>query len=117
MTKKKQTQQNKTEKKQSKRPDKITDLIGKVRKAVESGNVLETKHSKERQSERGISRLGVFHVLKTGFHQPRKDTYNEQESTLAYSIRGKTLDEQKLRVIVAIDPNGLLIITVIKLDR
>lgn len=57
------------------------------------------------------------YVLKTGWHEKRKDTYDEIEyKTWNYAIRGKTVDARELRVIVSFAEDGMLIITVIELE-
>ena len=98
------------------RKEKKKNLLELIRKCVESGKYLDTRHSGKRQREREIARPEVLYVLRNGFHEKRKDQYNEEYTEWKYSIRGKTVDERLLRVIVSFDPNNMLIITAIELE-
>jgi hypothetical protein len=98
-----------------KRTSKVENLLERVRSCIESGRYLDTVHAAVRKGERGITRPEILYVLKHGYHEKYKDSYNEHYKTWDYSIRGVTLEERSLRVIVAFDPHGLLIITAIDL--
>jgi phage terminase large subunit-like protein len=78
---------------------------------------LDTRHATERQEERSITRPELLKVLRTGFHEKKKDQFKEEYQAWNYAIRGKTVDERNLRVIVSFDLNGMLIISAIDLDR
>lgn len=54
-------------------------------------------------------------VLMNGHHEKRKDKFRDEFSNWAYAIKGKTIDNRKLRVIVSFDSDGMMIITVIDL--
>ena len=56
-------------------------------------------------------------MLKNGYHERIKDSYDEQHKEWNYAVRGKTLEKKILRVVVSFDPRGLLIITAIDLDN
>jgi hypothetical protein len=56
-------------------------------------------------------------VLRNGYHERIKDTWDEKFYSWNYSIKGKTVDRKPCRIIVNLDVNGLLIITVIRLSR
>ena len=71
--------------KKRQRPPKLTDLMDKVREAVADG-----------------------------YHEARKDTFEEPYNAWNYAIRGKTLDQRDLRVVVSFDDSGMLIITTIE---
>jgi hypothetical protein len=67
--------------------------------------------------ERVISLPEVFHVLRNGFHEKRKDKYEELYKAWSYSIRGKTVDNRRLRIVVSFESEtGMLIITAVDLD-
>lgn len=104
-----------TKKKPSKRPPKETNLLEKVRQAIQSGDYLDVVHAQERQQERQITRPEYEYVLQTGFHEKAKDEFKPEYQTWNYAIRGKTIDQRELRVIVTFE-DGLLIITVIDLE-
>lgn len=101
---------------------KHPNLLEEVRNAVSMRKVFLTSHAIDRISERLIphemSVEDVFYVLKTGFHESRKDIWDTTHSVWNYAIRGKTLDGISLRVPVAIevDSSGVVVITVINLD-
>lgn len=72
-----------------------------------------TTHALIRQYERKITVADVVHVLKTGYEDKKKTCFDENNSSWKYAIRGKTkIDAHDIRVIVAFDEFGILIITV-----
>jgi hypothetical protein len=52
-----------------------------------------------------------------GYHEKKKDKFNNFHHVWNYSVRGKTVDRRELRVIVSFDENGMLIITAIELKK
>lgn len=58
----------------------------------------------------------MYVLTKSGWHEKRKDSYSEEFKAWNYAIRGSTIDEREIRVIVSFDDSGLLIITVIDLE-
>ena len=59
----------------------------------------------------------MLHVLLGGYHERRKDRYEELYHAWSYSIRGKTIDDRRLRIVVSFDlETGMLIIMAIGLD-
>ena len=68
----------------------------------------------------GILPSAVAHVLRHGYHNPRKDQWDDRHKTWNYAIQGKTLTDQRLRIPVAIEvmPNGhiIVVVTVINLE-
>lgn len=103
-------------KKQSTRPEKEPDLLQKIRDAINSRNFRDVIHASMRAVERDITRPEYLYVLKNGRHEKKKDEFKEEHNNWNYAIRGKTLDDRELRVIVSFDENGMLIITVIDLE-
>ena len=74
-------------------------------------------HAQERQTERNITRNEYEYILvKSGWHEKRKDKYDQDYQAWNYAIRGKTIDERELRIIASFDDDGMLIITVIDLE-
>ena len=92
-------------------------LIEKIRRAIKSGEYRDTFHSAQRQSSRLITRLEIEYVLLNGWHEKRKDAYDENYYAWNYAIRGKTIDSRNLRIIVSFDVDEMLIITAIDLDK
>jgi hypothetical protein len=96
-----------------KKPPKHNHLIKTIRYCVEEGAYWDTRHAMTRQVERSIARLEILYVLKHGYHEPAKDRYDKTYKAWNYSMRGKTIDGEELRVIISFDTVGLLIITAI----
>ena len=96
---------------------KLTDLLEKLKSAVDRGSLRFSKHTFERMSERGILRREVRFVLKNGFHEKRKDQFDEEYNCWNYSIRGKTLDDRKLRIVVSFEKPNFIVVTAIDLER
>lgn len=70
----------------------------RLRKIATAPGVLisYTDHALERMAERGISRLDVRHVLKTGF--VARVEMNKGEET--WNVRGTDLDERDLEIVI-----------------
>lgn len=98
-------------------PEKSNDLIRRIRRCLEVGRYRYTEHALQRMRDRGVIHTEVKRVLKAGYHEKRKDKFNEKEDEWNYSIRGKTIDARTLRVIISFTSSNLLIITVINLDK
>ena len=100
------------------KPTKLTseELLKRVRSAVESGDYLDTRHATDRKNMRGISRLEIEYVLKTGWHEKRKDKFDEAYSSWNYAIRGKSIDERDLRIAITFQ-DKMLIITAMEVGK
>lgn len=98
------------------RPPKICNLLEAIRKCIKEGRYRDTRHAFQRQVKRDITRSEVLHVLRTGFHEARKDKFDTAHEAWNYSIRGKTVDGKGMRVVVSFDENMMLIITAISLE-
>lgn len=97
--------------------EKLTDLLKKLKLAVARGSLRFSKHAIERMSEREILRREVRFVLKSGFHEKRKDQFDKEFNCWNYAIRGKTFDGKKLRIIVSFEKPNFIVITAIDLER
>lgn len=94
------------------RPPKLDKLLEIVKKCIESENYLSCLHLEQREKERQITRREVWHVLLNGFHEKKKDTFNEIYHKWHYAIRGLTLDAREIRVFISFDETSkMLIIT------
>jgi hypothetical protein len=97
--------------------NKLKNLLEITREHAEAGDYLLTNHARQRQAERGISRPDIEYVLSHGWHEKRKDIFEEAHQAWNYAVRGKTVgDESELRIIVSFD-DDMLIITVIDLNQ
>ena len=71
-----------------------------------------------RQFERNITLLDALYVIKTGYREPKHDQFKDEWQTWNYAIRGETLQNDTVRVIISFDENiKLLIITVINIVK
>lgn len=102
----------------TKKPPKLNndELLKRVLSAVESGDYLDTRHATDRKSERGISRLEIEYALKSGWHEKRKDKFDETYSSWNYAMRGKTIDKRDLRIAIAFQEK-MLIITAMEVGK
>jgi hypothetical protein len=92
-------------------------VLGEIRSCLESGRYLDTRHAIKRKAERVIALPEVIQVLQNGYHEKRRDRYEELYKAWSYSIRGKTVDRRRLRIVVSFDREaGMLIITAVDLD-
>ena len=96
---------------------KVDHLLALVKDSLQSGEYVFTGHAAERLQQREVSRLEVKQALTSGFHEKKKDMYDDNYKCWNYSIRGKTVDNRDLRIIVSFDSDGMLIITVIDIKR
>ncbi len=96
----------------AKRPSQADELFPKIRDCLDKGLYRQSKHAIERESEREIDLPDVLYVLKNGYHEKQKTSFDEAFQTWKYSVRGKTLDEIDIRIIIVFDDAGMMIITV-----
>lgn len=68
------------------------------------------------ETERYISLPDVIDILRNGYHEKAKDTWDNIFKSWNYAIRGRTVDQDACRIVVSFEENGLLIITVIRLE-
>lgn len=104
-------------KKRIEKPAKLPDLLQTVKKLILAGKYRQSLHALDRLRERDIDLLDALYVLKNGYHEKKKDTYDEFFQEWKYAIRGKTLENNELRVVVTVKENGMLIITAIDLKK
>lgn len=74
-----------------KRPPQLKDLLKKVYECIEHGNFSQSRHAIQRQTERNIELEDALYVLKTGYHEKAKTTFDEIFQGWKYAIRGKRL--------------------------
>lgn len=97
-----------------KRPPQSDKLFQKILDCLDMGRYRQSKHALERELERKISLPDVY-VLKKGYHEKRKTSFDEAFQTWKYAIRGKTIDDIDIRIIISFDETGMMIITVMHL--
>ena len=99
-------------KEKAKRPPQLTELFPKIRNCIEKEQYRETRHARDRKVERDIGLSDVLYVLKNGYHEKQKTSFDENFHVWKYAVRGKTLEDFDIRIIIAFDEDGMLIITV-----
>ena len=95
----------------------MEDLLKLVRECLAKGSERYSKHANDRLQSREVTRQEVRQVLTTGYHEKRKDVFDEQYGSWHYSIRGKSIDGRSLRIVVSFDARNMIVITVIDLMK
>ena len=103
----------------TKKPDKIKNLLDFVKRCIDNDNYRDSIHAQERKAQRGITITEILYVLRNGWHEKKKDEFKEEYQSWNYAIRGDTVDEVSLRIIVSFEASmRMLIITAMYLtDR
>lgn len=81
---------------------------------IKSGKYRLTKHAAEEQAKDEIDIQDTLHVLKTGWHEKNKTTFNNKFQAWKYAIRGKTEESKDVRVIISFS-DEMMIVTVMEL--
>jgi hypothetical protein len=100
-----------------KKSPQITYLIKNIGDCIQQGRYVLSKHAIERKFERNIELEDVLYVLKTGYHEREKTSFDEIFQTWKYAIRGKTLENLDLRIIVAFESVDMIVITVMHVSK
>lgn len=112
-----------------KKPSKKTDreLFISIERKIKEKNYVFVKHAQERQQQRHISDLDVLNILagKSNYERKRnkrKDSYesnhlSEKPQDWKYCIEGKDIDKKRIRIILTLTDDLMLIITVINLSE
>jgi len=100
----------------SDRPAQIERLLETIKESLKEKKYRITEHAIVRHKERSISLNDVLYVLKNGYHEKRKTSFDNKFKTWKYAIRGKTIENLDVRVIVAF-VEEMIIITVINVGR
>jgi Domain of unknown function (DUF4258) len=99
------------------RPPKIKDPLVVIKAYEKLGLFNFVNHARRRLEEREVAVYEVVQVIRCGFHEVRKDEFKQEFGDWNYAICGNTLDGRKLRLAIAIKPDGFLIITAIDLQK
>lgn len=97
-------------------PPRIQNVLEVIKKCIRDKDFRFSKHAIQRGEERAISFKDALHVLKNGFHNEKKSSFDPRRRTWKYAIEGITDDAIDARVIVAFE-SGMVIITVIRLVK
>ncbi len=93
---------------------KILKFLETVKKHVEDGRYVETKHFSDQANDRKIPLPELLYVLKHGRHEKIKDVFDEKSKDWHYSIRGMSKSDRDIRVIVVVDESQVIFITAIE---
>jgi hypothetical protein len=104
------------------KPKKKTkqELFDSIEVAIKTGNYVFTEHGEMRSKQRkNVNDLQIIKLLKsrTKKHEAAIDHYIEGYADWNYHITGKTIDNEKVRIVLSFDADLMLIITVINLDE
>ena len=101
----------------SNRP-KLTDISKTALEYLFQGNLRYSNHAEDRLNERKITRQDVHHVIENGFHEKREDRWDPDRKCWKYAMRCQNIDETTtLRIILVIDEDIILLVTVIDLNQ
>ncbi len=92
----------------------VINLSAKIKKAIHSGKYRISKHAIARQFEREVTLQDILFVLSNGYHEEKMSIFDNTHQAWKYAIRGNTVDNTDLRVIIAFTEE-MIIITVIKI--
>jgi len=92
------------------------ELLGRVARAVETGEYRILPHARRRCSEREVAVPDVEAALEKGRYVPRRDRFDERLASWSYCFEGASVDGEPLRVVVAFE-NWMLVVTVVLLGR
>lgn len=92
------------------------NILEKIRDYVENKRYRITEHAISRQKQRSLKLPDIIEVLRNGFHEKDKTLFSTKFQTWNYAIRGKAVDGEEVRVIVAFEKD-MIIITAIRLSK
>lgn len=95
-----------------KRPEKLKNILEKIRECIEREKYLFTNHALERVLERGIDIQTTVYVLLNGHEEKMKTKFDHEKNSWKYAIQGATIDNLDVRVIVGFDEDYMVVITV-----
>jgi 3-deoxy-D-manno-octulosonic acid (KDO) 8-phosphate synthase len=94
-----------------KNPPQLENLFPIISECIEQGKYTLTEHAIQRLGERNITLKDAEYVLKNGYHEKKKSSFDEAYRTWKYAIRGKTIENLDIRIIIAFDKNDMIVIT------
>lgn len=101
----------------SRKPAKLSNLCEKIKTALDTRKYRQSLHALQRMDKRKVTFLDILYVLENGYREESKDAYDDAFHKWKYAIRGRTLENVSIRVIITFDDDDLLIITVINLTE
>lgn len=106
-------------KKTSKHPPKLENVLELAQEYWDAGTYIILKHAIHRQEERAIVEPEIGWIIRHGYHEKKKDMFQPEYNSWNYAIRGKTIEERDIRIVVSWDTSDveMLVITVIDLGE
>lgn len=105
------------------RPKKLSkeEVLKCIQDALSKEKVFISDHANERMKERKISWFEVKEVLNKGHNERQKDEYKSEYKCWTYAIRfdicKSDSEKRKLRVPIAFDQDGTIVVSTIDLDQ
>lgn len=106
------------------KPEKRKDaaLWRRIVELIENGKYIFVTHAQARLIERNVSDMEVLDILENKRNRKRKrnkikDSYTAGYLDWNYCVEGLDLDGGKIRIIISLADDAMLIITVIRLSR
>ena len=96
------------------------ELFQAIEKAIANKEYYFTDHGEMRSvTRRKVTDEEVIKILegREKWHEKRKDKYEHGQSDWNYHIRGKNIDNEKVRIVISFDEYEMPIITVVNLDE
>ena len=96
------------------------ELFEAIAAALKSKNYYFTDHALKRSKQRkNVSEFQIIELLesRSKYHESKKDSFDENFRNWNYSIRGKSIDAEDIRIILSFDKDLMLVITVINLNK
>jgi Domain of unknown function (DUF4258) len=94
---------------------KKDELVTLVVEAIASGRYRILPHARQRCTERDVSAADIECAMSSGHSVPSRDRYDTLTNDWSYCFEGYTIDEERLRVVVAFE-SWMLVVTVVRLD-
>lgn len=98
-----------------------TRVLEIIQKAIKKEKIVISLHAERRMSERNITWFEIKQALLFGHNERRKDKYVENFGTWIYSMRYdlkiSDVEKKRLRIPIAIDNDGVVIVSAIDLDQ
>lgn len=102
-----------------KNPKKLSNILGLIKECIQQGKYIFSTHALDRVVERRIDVPIVLKILQTGYEEKIKDRFDPVSNVWRYAVRGKTVEileeeskELDIRIIVVIEEDGMVVITV-----
>ena len=91
-------------------------ILKKIKEHLRKGTYILSEHAVTRQKERLVRLTDILYVLEFGRHEQDKDIFDVKYQHWKHAIRGRTVDNVDLRVIIAFHEK-LAIITIMRVKR